>query len=68
LDNHARSQLADKVTERLRQLESLISDMLIFSRTGYSGQECVSVATLFVELENQIAGHVATRHSISGDV
>jgi two-component system sensor histidine kinase FlrB len=56
LDNHARSQLADKVTERLRQLESLISDMLIFSRTGYSGQECVSVATLFVELENQIAG------------
>jgi len=56
LDNHARSQLADKVTERLRQLESLISDMLIFSRTGYSGQECVSVATLFVELENQITG------------
>ncbi len=55
LDNHARSQLADKVTERLRQLESLISDMLIFSRTGYSGQECVSVATLFVELEHQIA-------------
>ncbi len=56
LDNHARSQLADKVTERLRQLESLISDMLIFSRTGYSGQECVSVATLFEELENQITG------------
>ncbi len=55
LDNHARSQLADKVTERLRQLESLISDMLIFSRTGYSGQECVSVTTLFAELENQIS-------------
>ncbi len=55
LDNNARSQLADKVTERLRQLESLISDMLIFSRTGYSGQECVSVATLFAELENQMA-------------
>jgi len=54
LDNHARSQLADKVTERLRQLESLISDMLIFSRTGYSGQECVSVATLFIELEHQV--------------
>ncbi len=56
LDNHARSQLADKVTERLRQLESLISDMLIFSRTGYSGQERVTVATLFAELENQIVG------------
>jgi len=54
LDNHARNQLADKVTERLRQLESLISDMLIFSRTGYSGQEHVSVATLLAELENQI--------------
>ncbi|NOX92595.1 MAG: PAS domain-containing sensor histidine kinase [Gammaproteobacteria bacterium] len=55
LDNHARSQLADKVTEQLRQLESLISDMLIFSRTGYSGQERVTVATLFAELENHIA-------------
>ncbi len=55
LDNDARNQLADKVTERLRQLESLISDMLIFSRTGYSGQERVAVATLFAELENHIA-------------
>ena len=55
LDNDARNQLADKVTERLRQLESLISDMLIFSRTGYSGQERVAVVTLFAELENHIA-------------
>jgi len=53
LDNNARNQLADKVTGRLRQLESLISDMLIFSRTGYSGQERVTVAALLAELENQ---------------
>lgn len=55
LDTEARSQLADKVTERLRQLESLISDMLIFSRTGYSGQERISVDTLFLELRDHIA-------------
>jgi len=54
LDAESRSQLADKVTHQLRQLESLISDMLIFSRTGYSGQECVTVETLLTELEAQI--------------
>lgn len=56
LDNESRARLADKVTGRLRQLESLISDMLIFSRTGYSGQECVTVETLLTELENHIEG------------
>jgi len=56
LDNEARSQLADKVTGRLRQLDSLISDMLIFSRTGYSGKECVSVETLFSDVVSQIEG------------
>lgn len=55
LDAESRSQLADKVTSQLRQLESLISDMLIFSRTGYSGQERVSVATLLSELKSQVA-------------
>jgi two-component system sensor histidine kinase FlrB len=55
LDTKSRSQLADKVTHQLRQLESLISDMLIFSRTGYSGKERVTVATLLAELKSQIA-------------
>jgi len=56
LDNQSRNQLADKVTSQLKQLESLISDMLIFSRTGYSGQECVTVETLLTELESAISG------------
>jgi two-component system, sensor histidine kinase FlrB len=55
LDNESRNQLADKVTSQLKQLESLISDMLIFSRTGYSGQECVSVETLLAELGSAIS-------------
>ncbi|HEC18686.1 MAG TPA: PAS domain-containing protein [Gammaproteobacteria bacterium] len=55
LDDTTRSQLADKVTGRLRQLESLISDMLMFSRSGYSGDERTTVQALFAELEEQIA-------------
>jgi two-component system, sensor histidine kinase FlrB len=55
LDKQSRNKLADKVTSQLKQLESLISDMLIFSRTGYSGQECVTVETLLSELEGTIS-------------
>lgn len=55
LDTERRSELADKVTHQLRQLESLISDMLIFSRTGYSGEERVTVETLVVDLKNQVS-------------
>ncbi len=55
LDTESRSQLADKVTQQLRQLESLISDMLIFSRTGYSGRERVTVPTLLSELKDQVS-------------
>lgn len=54
LDNASRSQLADKVTGRLRQLDALISDMLIFSRTGYSGEERVTVGTLITDLKTHI--------------
>lgn len=55
LENEARSNLADKVMTQLRHLESLISDMLIFSRTGYSGEESVRVETLLTELESAIS-------------
>ena len=55
LDDDRRSQIVDKVTGQLRQLESLISDMLTFSRTGYNGEELINVETLFSELDEHIS-------------
>lgn len=46
LDADTRVRVADKVMNQLRQLESLISDMLMFSRSGYSGDECISAEAL----------------------
>lgn len=54
LQSDARTQIAEKVTAQLRHLESLIDDMLIFSRTGYSGKECVTVQALLDELKTAI--------------
>jgi two-component system sensor histidine kinase FlrB len=55
LDAETRVNVADKVMAQLRQLESLIADMLMFSRSGYSGDEKVSVETLLSELANAVS-------------
>jgi two-component system sensor histidine kinase FlrB len=55
LDSDSRSKVADKVMQQLRQLESLISDMLMYSRSGYSGDETITVEALLAELANSVA-------------
>lgn len=55
LDAEVRVNVADKVMTQLRQLESLIADMLMFSRSGYSGDEKVSVEALLSELVNAVS-------------
>jgi len=55
LDAEIRVNVADKVMAQLRQLESLIADMLMFSRSGYSGDEKVSVEALLSELANAVS-------------
>jgi len=55
LDAETRVNVADKVMAQLRQLESLIADMLMFSRSGYSGDEKVSVEALLSELVNAVS-------------
>ena len=55
LDAENRISVAEKVMDQLRQLESLIADMLMFSRSGYSGDEEISVETLLSELANAVS-------------
>lgn len=54
LDPDRRGQVVDKVVAQLRQLESLIDDMLMFSRSGYSGDERVDVRLLLAELASTV--------------
>ncbi len=56
LDDESRVRIADKVIDQLRQLEALITDMLMFSRSGYSGDESITVEALLAELANSISG------------
>ncbi|NOX76946.1 MAG: HAMP domain-containing histidine kinase, partial [Gammaproteobacteria bacterium] len=55
LEPGKRSQIVSKVVAQLGQLESLVDDMLMFSRSGYSGGDVIDVRTLLVELANTVA-------------
>ena len=50
LDPAARSKVADRALERLRHLEKLIQDMLIFARGEALGRELFGVCDLVAEL------------------
>ena len=55
LDDSSRIQVAEKVINQLRQLETLISDMLMFSRSGYSGEENITVDVLLADLATAVS-------------
>ena len=54
LDNSARISVAEKVMTQLRHLETLINDMLMFSRTGYGGNDVISLQQFLGELGNAV--------------
>jgi len=54
LDKDNQVRIADKVMGQLRQLEALITDMLMFSRSEYSGDESITVEALLSELANSV--------------
>lgn len=54
LDQAARAKVADRALERLRHLEKLIQDMLIFARGEALGRESFPVCDLVGELANTI--------------
>ncbi len=54
-DAEKRIQLVDKVMSHMRHLEGLVNDMLMFSRSEYSGDERISVSTLIKNIRNDMA-------------
>jgi two-component system sensor histidine kinase FlrB len=51
LEETQRQVLADKVVTQLRHLETLITDMLLFSRSGYCGDEQFLAREMLTKLE-----------------
>lgn len=54
LDKEDHSRILDKVMSQLRHLEALITDMLMFSRSEYSGDETITVETLLNDLASAV--------------
>ena len=54
LDESKRAEMLDKVLKHMRHLESLVNDMLMFSKTGYSGSEEISITQLLHDLQDEI--------------
>ena len=52
-----RSEIVDKLLANIRQLENLVNDMLLFSRSGYSGEQAFSIDLLLNSLDNALQSH-----------
>lgn len=52
-----RGALVEKLLSSMRQLESLVNDMLLFSRSGYTGEEPFSITSLLESLQAALHGH-----------
>ncbi len=61
LDGESRAELAGKVVTQLRQLDALTNDMLLFSRSGYGGEEIVELDSLLANLASAVAPHCEER-------
>ena len=58
LPDHERFVLAEKMTSRLRHLEQLIEDMLLYSRDGKTGEEFFTSEALLDELYQCLESHL----------
>ncbi len=64
LEEEQRHRMADRILERLRHLEQLLNDMLLFAHGGLGGGERISASELLRELEGlletQLRSHAIT--------
>ncbi len=61
IDDASRAELATKVVGQLRQLDALTNDMLLFSRSGYGGEDVIELDDLLASLSDAISLHCEER-------
>ncbi len=61
LDQGRRSRYADQIVSRLKHLEHLVDDMLVFARGGNFSADRIKLTTLLSELEQMMAPQLAGR-------
>jgi two-component system sensor histidine kinase FlrB len=54
LDDARRGELLDKVLKHMRHLENLVNDMLLFSKTGYTGTDEINIPSLLHNVSEEI--------------
>ncbi len=54
LDDADRLRIADRIFQRLRHLEQLINNMLLYARGGEAGKDCFRAGDLFAELQTML--------------
>ncbi len=54
LDDQKRQQLADKILDRIRHLEQLLNDMLVFAHGGIGGGEQLTAGELLTALRDAV--------------
>ncbi len=64
LDDQKRQQLADKILGRIRHLEQLLNDMLVFAHGGLGGGEQLTATELLLALQNAVEAQLQM-HKIS---
>lgn len=57
------SQTSEKILQRLRHLEHIVNDMLLYARGGSAGGDRFGLSELLAELESVVENQVAISHS-----
>ncbi len=62
MDDSQRQQIAEKVFSRLRHLEQLVNNMLVYARSGKSGEECFTADVLLADLQRLLEAQLQPSH------
>ena len=54
LDESKRNNIVEKLLANMRQLETLVNDMLLFSRSGYTGEEVFTIDSLLESIQQAL--------------
>ncbi|MGD8591378.1 MAG: ATP-binding protein [Gammaproteobacteria bacterium] len=64
LPESKRTDIIEKLLANMRQLENLVNDMLLFSRSGYTGEEAFSIDSLLDSVQLALSTHASQSASV----